>query len=80
MKDKIISIVLSSENLTKEDIIERLKQVIKQKHKEDEEEAKELDKILNSTKARSICCMPSICWKNCTDCEINASATVDAHL
>ena len=80
IKNKLLSLVLSSENLTKDEIIENIKQLLKDKHKEDEEEQKELEIILNSTKKNIICCLPSICWKNCTDCEVNSSVTVEPHL
>ena len=78
MKDKIISLVLSSENLDKAEIVTRLKEIIREKHKQDQDEAKDLELILN-TNGR-ICCLPSICVKNCNDCKVDVKANVDAHL
>ena len=80
MKDKIIKILLSCENLTRDDILNELKSIVKEKHDEERLEQLELERILSITKKSRFCCMPSICFKNCNDCEVHTTAQVEAHL
>ncbi len=75
MKDKIIKILLSFDNLTKDEIEKELKAIVK----ETQDEAFEIERILSIASKKS-CCIPSICFKNCNDCDIEINTAVETHL
>jgi len=63
--------LLSFDTLTKNEIHQILKDIVKSK----QDEALEIERILSTANKSKMCCM---CIKNCNDCEINTS--VEAHV
>ena len=72
MKDKIIKILLSFDNLTKDEIEKELKAIVKEK----QEETLEIERILSATAKNKLCCLPSICFKNCNDCDLKIDSNI----
>jgi len=75
IRHELMDVIIHIDELTKDDIVEKLKSIVLDKDSNIQKSFE--DQIIAQAVRSNSCCMPSICTKNCNDCDIDINAQVD---